>query len=94
MIFITGDALSPTVQTFLAGTGQPYLEKPFVPAEVRKVVRGHRERRERPGRRPSQHVLDPGEQLAQLEGFGHVVVGTDLRSRRHDRARSRAPSPG
>jgi PAS domain S-box-containing protein len=36
--FITGDALSPTVQTFLAGTGQPYLEKPFVPAEVRKVV--------------------------------------------------------
>src|SRR5262245_59886949 len=38
MIFITGDALSPTVQTFLAGTGQPYLEKPFVPAEVRKVV--------------------------------------------------------
>jgi two-component system NtrC family sensor kinase len=38
MVFITGDALSPTVQTFLAGTGQPYLEKPFVPAEVRKVV--------------------------------------------------------
>jgi PAS domain S-box-containing protein len=38
VIFITGDALSPTVQTFLAGTGQPYLEKPFVPAEVRKVV--------------------------------------------------------
>ena len=36
--FITGDALSPTVQTFLAGTGQPYLEKPFVPAEVRKIV--------------------------------------------------------
>jgi len=38
VIFVTGDALSPTVQTFLAGTGQPYLEKPFVPAEVRKVV--------------------------------------------------------
>jgi CheY-like chemotaxis protein len=38
VIFITGDALSPTVQTFLAGTGQPYLEKPFVPAEVRKIV--------------------------------------------------------
>ena len=35
VVFITGDALSPTVQTFLAGTGQPYLEKPFVPAEVR-----------------------------------------------------------
>jgi two-component system NtrC family sensor kinase len=39
VVFITGDALSPTVQTFLAGTGQPYLEKPFVPAEVREVVR-------------------------------------------------------
>jgi two-component system NtrC family sensor kinase len=39
VIFITGDALSPTVQTFLAGTGQPYLEKPFVPAEVRAIVR-------------------------------------------------------
>jgi two-component system NtrC family sensor kinase len=38
VVFITGDALSPTVQTFLSGTGQPYLEKPFVPAEVRKVV--------------------------------------------------------
>jgi len=38
VIFITGDALSPTVQTFLAGTGQPYLEKPFAPAEVRAVV--------------------------------------------------------
>jgi CheY-like chemotaxis protein len=39
IIFITGDALSPTVQTFLSGTGQPYLEKPFVPAEVRDIVR-------------------------------------------------------
>lgn len=39
VVFITGDALSPTVQTFLAGTGQPYLEKPFVPAEVREIVR-------------------------------------------------------
>jgi PAS domain S-box-containing protein len=39
VVFITGDALSPTVQTFLAGTGQPYLEKPFVPADVRAVVR-------------------------------------------------------
>jgi CheY-like chemotaxis protein len=38
VIFITGDALSPTVQTFLTGTGQPYLEKPFVPAEVRGIV--------------------------------------------------------
>ncbi len=38
VIFITGDALSPTVQTFLAGTGQPYLEKPFAPAEVRSIV--------------------------------------------------------
>lgn len=39
VVFITGDALSPTVQTFLAGTGQPHLEKPFVPAEVREIVR-------------------------------------------------------
>jgi len=39
VIFITGDALSPTVQTFLASTGQPYLEKPFVPADIREVVR-------------------------------------------------------
>jgi uncharacterized protein YgfB (UPF0149 family) len=39
VVFITGDALSPTVQAFLTGTGQPYLEKPFVPAEVREIVR-------------------------------------------------------
>jgi len=38
VIFVTGDALSPTVQTFLSGTGQPYLEKPFAPAEVRAIV--------------------------------------------------------
>jgi CheY-like chemotaxis protein len=39
VVFISGDALSPTVQAFLTGTGQPYLEKPFVPAEVREIVR-------------------------------------------------------
>jgi two-component system NtrC family sensor kinase len=39
VVFITGDALSPKVQSFLAGTGQPFIEKPFVPAEVREVVR-------------------------------------------------------
>lgn len=39
VIFITGDALSSSVQGFLAATGRPHLEKPFVPAEVRDLVR-------------------------------------------------------
>lgn len=39
VIFITGDALSASVQRFLTDSGRPYLEKPFVPADVRELVR-------------------------------------------------------
>jgi CheY-like chemotaxis protein len=39
MIFISGDALSPSVQRFLAETDRPLLEKPFAPAEVRRYCR-------------------------------------------------------
>jgi len=35
--FVTGDALGQTAD-FLAGSGRPVLEKPFVPEEVRRVV--------------------------------------------------------
>src|SRR5690606_24847856 len=34
VIFVTGDALSPSVQAFLAETGRPLLEKPFTAADV------------------------------------------------------------
>jgi two-component system NtrC family sensor kinase len=56
VVFITGDALSPMIQTFLAGTGQPYLEKPFVPEEVRAIVREITSGASRAG--SAQHVLD------------------------------------
>ncbi len=39
IIFITGDALGPSVRTFLDQTGLPCLEKPFDPNEVRQVIR-------------------------------------------------------
>jgi PAS domain S-box-containing protein len=40
LIFITGDALGPSVRAFLEQTGLPCLEKPFDPKEVRQVI-GH-----------------------------------------------------
>lgn len=42
MIFISGDALSPAVQRFLAEVDRPLLEKPFAPAEVRRHCRAVR----------------------------------------------------
>ncbi|MGF1625193.1 MAG: PAS domain S-box protein [Alphaproteobacteria bacterium] len=38
MIIVTGDTLNPAAQTFLARSGLPCLEKPFDPADVRRVV--------------------------------------------------------
>ena len=39
IIFVTGDALGPSIRTFLDQTGLPCLEKPFDPNEVRQAVR-------------------------------------------------------
>ena len=36
--FITGDSLGVGVSRFLAETAVPYLEKPFVPADVRRLI--------------------------------------------------------
>ena len=36
--FVTGDTLGPGVEAFLAGTGQPVLDTPFAPEDVRRVV--------------------------------------------------------
>jgi PAS domain S-box-containing protein len=38
IVFITGDALGPSMRSFLDQTGLPYLEKPFNPKEVRQIV--------------------------------------------------------
>ncbi|MEK9970969.1 MAG: response regulator, partial [Ferrovibrio sp.] len=38
IIFVTGDTLSPDVADFLRDSGQPCLEKPFAPDEVRRSV--------------------------------------------------------
>jgi PAS domain S-box-containing protein len=38
IIFITGDALGPSIRAFLDQTGLPCLEKPFDPKEVRQLV--------------------------------------------------------
>lgn len=39
VVFISGDALSPSLQRFLAETDRPLIEKPFAPAEVRQRCR-------------------------------------------------------
>ncbi len=38
-VFMTGDALNPTVRAFLDQTDRPVLRKPFTAGEVRAVVR-------------------------------------------------------
>lgn len=37
--FVTGDTMSPPVRRFLEDSGQPYLEKPIAPAELRSLAR-------------------------------------------------------
>jgi signal transduction histidine kinase len=37
--FVTGDTMSPSVRRFLEESGQPYLEKPVPPAELRRLAR-------------------------------------------------------
>lgn len=36
--FVTGDTAGPAARAFLAETGRPRLEKPIVPAELRRLV--------------------------------------------------------
>lgn len=40
MVFITGDTLSESAQRFLAEVRRPVIEKPFIPDDVREIVRG------------------------------------------------------
>lgn len=37
--FITGDTMSPQVRSFLDAARRPYLEKPVVPGDVRRLAR-------------------------------------------------------
>ena len=36
--FVTGDTLASTLRDFVASSGRPVIEKPFLPGEVRRVV--------------------------------------------------------
>ena len=38
-IFATGDVLSGDITTFLKETKRPYLAKPFLPADLRAIVK-------------------------------------------------------
>ncbi len=38
MIFVTGDLLNETTDRFLKESGRPCIEKPFLPAQIRKLV--------------------------------------------------------
>ncbi|MBI3516708.1 MAG: response regulator, partial [Proteobacteria bacterium] len=37
-VFVTGDTLGQAASEFVASSGRPVIEKPFVPNEVRRVV--------------------------------------------------------
>jgi len=38
MAFITGDTMSPAIRRFLDEAGRPYLEKPVMPADLRRMI--------------------------------------------------------
>jgi PAS domain S-box-containing protein len=38
ILFVTGDALGPAAGRFLAESGRPFLEKPFTPADVARLI--------------------------------------------------------
>ncbi len=38
VVFVTGDTLASTMREFVAESGRPVIEKPFLPAEVRRIV--------------------------------------------------------
>ena len=37
-MFVTGDTLASALREFVAESGRPVIEKPFLPSEVRRVV--------------------------------------------------------
>jgi PAS domain S-box-containing protein len=38
VVFVTGDMLTATLREFVAASGRPLIEKPFLPSDVRRVV--------------------------------------------------------
>jgi two-component system NtrC family sensor kinase len=38
VVFVTGDTLTSTLRDFVARSGRPVIEKPFLPADVRRLV--------------------------------------------------------
>lgn len=44
IVFVTGDALGPAAGRFLAESGRPFLEKPFTPANVARLIAGFPQR--------------------------------------------------
>jgi CheY-like chemotaxis protein len=38
LVFVTGDMLGGSIRAFIEETGLPFLEKPFMPAEVRRLA--------------------------------------------------------
>ena len=38
VVFVTGDMLTATLREFIAASGRPLIEKPFLPGDVRRMV--------------------------------------------------------
>lgn len=38
VVFVTGDMLTTALREFVAGSGRPLIEKPFLPSDVRRIV--------------------------------------------------------
>ena len=53
LMFVTGDMLGGNIRTFIEETGLPFLEKPFMPAEVRRLAAETAARPARPTDEPA-----------------------------------------
>jgi CheY-like chemotaxis protein len=38
VVFVTGDTLSSALREFVAESGRPVIEKPFLPSDVRRII--------------------------------------------------------
>jgi PAS domain S-box-containing protein len=58
LIFVTGDTLAPRTVDFLQKCGLPYLEKPFLVEELKKIVARSLDKATKPSARPQSDPID------------------------------------
>ena len=94
VVFVTGDTLATALREFVAESGRPVIEKPFLPSEVRRVVAELAEREVAPhGERRTMRVALGFKARTGRAVF--VAVAGDVRDPRFvERCADQAPAGG